>query len=73
MTDFNDTTPFAAPFSMVDNPRMEFVMEVRLTFPEVYTMAPVPAGGMRSAVLVQGGTFEGPLIKGRAIPGSGGD
>lgn len=73
MSTFSDTTPFPGPFSTVDNPRMEFVMEVRLTFPEVYSMAPVPAGGMRSAVLVQGGTFEGPLIKGRAIPGSGGD
>jgi len=73
LSTFSDTTPFPGPFSTVDNPRMEFVMEVRLTFPEVYSMAPVPAGGMRSAVLVQGGTFEGPLIKGRAIPGSGGD
>jgi hypothetical protein len=73
MADFNDTTPFEGPFSVLDNPRLEFVMEVRLTFPEAYSMAPVPAGGMRSAVLVQGGTFEGPLLKGRAIPGSGGD
>lgn len=31
MPDFNDTTPFAAPFSELDNPRLEFVMEVRLT------------------------------------------
>ena len=71
--DFNDTTPFAAPFSELDNPRLEFVMEVRLTFPEVYTIAPHPFGGMRSAVLVKGGTFEGPNLKGRAVPGSGGD
>ena len=61
--DFNDTTPFAAPFSELDNPRLEFVMEVRLTFPEVFTIAPHPSGG----------SFEGPLLKGRAIPGSGGD
>ena len=65
--------PFTAPFSTLDNPRLEFVMEVRLTFPEVYTLANVPSGGMRSAVLVSGGTFEGPLLKGRAVPGSGGD
>jgi hypothetical protein len=71
--EFSDTTPFTGPFSEVDNPRMELVMEVRLQFPQVYTMAPVPRGGMRTAVLVQGGTFEGPLLKGRAIPGSGGD
>ena len=45
---FNDTTPFAPPFSVLDNPRLEFVMEVRLTFPEVHTIAPHPNGGMRS-------------------------
>ena len=73
MTEFSDTTPFKGPFSELDNPRMEFVMEVRLKFPEIYQMAPIPRGGMRSAVLVQSGTFEGPLLKGRAIPGSGGD
>ncbi len=73
MADFSDTTPFAGPFSTIDNPRMEFVMEVRLQFPEVYTMAPIPTGGARTAVLVKGGTFEGPNLKGRAVPGSGGD
>ena len=73
MSTFSDTTPFAGPFSTLDNPRLELVMEVRLSFPEVYTMAPLPGGGMRTAVLVQGGTFEGPLLKGRAVPGSGGD
>ena len=73
MTEFNDTSPFTGPFSTLDNPRMEFVMEVRLQFPEVYSMAPHPFGGMRSAVLVKSGTFEGPQLRGRAIPGSGGD
>ena len=71
--EFSDTTPFDGPYSTVDNPRLELVMEVRLAFPEVYTMAPLPGGGMRTAVLVQGGTFEGPLLKGKAVPGSGGD
>ncbi len=65
--------PFTPPFSTFDNPRLEFAMEVRLTFPETYAMPDVPAGGMRSAVLVEGGTFEGPHIKGRAVPHSGGD
>ncbi|MEO5705770.1 MAG: DUF3237 domain-containing protein [Alteraurantiacibacter sp.] len=73
MTDFSDTTPFTAPFSTIDNPRLEMVMEVRLNFPEAYSMVPLPGGGMRTAVLVQEGTFEGPLLKGKAIPGSGGD
>lgn len=65
--------PFTPPFSTFDNPRLEFVMEVRLTFPETYTMVNVPRGGNRSAVLVESGTFEGPALKGRAVPGSGGD
>ena len=73
MTEYTDTTPFEPPFSTLENPRLELVMEVRLQFPEAYSMAPVPRGGMRSAVLVKGGTFEGPRLKGRAIPGSGGD
>lgn len=73
MDTFSDTTPFTAPFSTIDNPRLEMVMEVRLNFPEVYSMVPLPGGGMRTAVLVQEGTFEGPLLKGKAIPGSGGD
>lgn len=73
MPEFSDTTPFAAPFSQLDNPRLELVMEVRLKFPEAYSMVPLPGGGMRTAVLVREGTFEGPLLKGRAIPGSGGD
>ena len=71
--EFSDTTPFPGPFSTIDNPRLEFAMEVRLAFPEAYSMAPLPGGGMRTAVLVKGGTFEGPLLKGRAVPGSGGD
>ena len=73
MPEFNDSTPFSGPYSTLDNPRLEFVMEVRLTFPEVYTLANVPSGGMRSAVLVSGGRFTGPLLNGREVPGSGGD
>jgi hypothetical protein len=33
----------------------------------------IPSGGMRSAVYVDEGTFEGPRLKGRAVPNSGGD
>lgn len=61
------------PFSAMDNPRLEFALEVRLTFPNAYMIANTPWGGNRSAVLVESGTFEGPEIKGRAVPGSGGD
>jgi hypothetical protein len=60
-------------FSTIDNPRLEFAMEVRLQFPRVQTIPNTPAGGNRSAVYVESGTFEGPKLKGRAVPGSGGD
>jgi hypothetical protein len=73
MTDFNDTTPFKPPVSEAENPRLEFVMEVRLAFPGGYSMAPLPGGGMRTAVLVKEGVFEGPLLRGKALPGAGVD
>ena len=58
------------PFSTMDNPRLEFALEVRLAFPRVQTILNVPAGGMRSAVYVTEGTFEGPTLRGKAVPGS---
>lgn len=61
------------PFSTMDNPHLEFALEVRLAFPTAYMIANTPWGGNRSAVLVESGTFQGPEIKGRAVPGSGGD
>lgn len=60
-------------FSTMDHPHLEFVMEVRLKFPDVQMIANTPAGGNRSAVYVREGTFEGPKLKGRVVPGSGGD
>jgi hypothetical protein len=67
------TEPYASPYSTIDNPRLEFAMEVRLTFPRVHTIVGTPMGGNRSAVYVDGGTFEGPALRGKAVPGSGGD
>jgi len=63
----------SAEFSTMDNPRLEFVMEVRLTFPRVQMIRNLPQGGSRGAVYVEGGTFEGPRLKGKAVPNSGGD
>jgi len=60
-------------FSTMDNPKLEFAMEVRLKFTRVQTIPLMPSGGMRSAVYVDEGTFEGPRLKGRAVPNSGGD
>ena len=61
------------PFSSMDNPRLEFAMEVRLSFPKAQMIANTPAGGSRSAVYVESGTFEGPRLNGKAVPWSGGD
>jgi len=60
-------------FSEMDNPRLEFVMAVRLRFTRVQSIPDTPAGGMRSAVYVDGGEFEGPTLRGKAVPNSGGD
>jgi Protein of unknown function (DUF3237) len=63
----------AGPYSTLNNPRLEFAMEVRLAFPRVQMIANTPAGGHRSAVYVESGTFEGPRLRGKAVPNSGGD
>jgi hypothetical protein len=62
-----------ALYSTMDNPRLEFVMAVRLRFTRVQTLPNVPTGGMRSAVYVDSGEFLGPRLKGKAVPNSGGD
>jgi hypothetical protein len=62
-----------ALYSTIDNPRLEFAMEIRLRFPSAQMIPNTPAGGGRSAVYVESGTFEGPKLRGRAVPHSGGD
>ena len=61
------------PFSTMDNPRLEFAMAVTLRFTRVQMIPDTPNGGMRSAVYVDDGEFEGPQLRGRAVPNSGGD
>ena len=60
-------------FSTLDNPRLEFALEVTLKFTRHNSIPNTPMGGMRSAVYVDEGVFEGPALKGRAVPNSGGD
>ena len=60
-------------FSTMENPRLEFVMAVTLRFTRVQMIPNTPNGGMRSAVYVDEGVFEGPRLRGRAVPNSGGD
>lgn len=60
-------------FSTLDKPHLEFAMEVRLRFTRVQAIPDTPTGGMRTAVYVDSGEFEGPRLKGKAVPNSGGD
>lgn len=60
-------------YSTLAHPHLEFAFECRLMFTRVFSIPGVPNGGFRSAVLVDEGVFEGPTLKGRAIPNSGGD
>ena len=60
-------------FSTLDNPHLEFAFECRLMFTRVFSIPDIHNGGFRSAVLVDEGTFEGPRLRGRAVPNSGGD
>lgn len=60
-------------FSTLDHPRLEFAMAVTLKFTRVQMIPDTPSGGARSAVYVDEGVFEGPRLRGRAVPNSGGD
>jgi hypothetical protein len=52
--------------------RLEFALEMRLSLGERIHI-PVADGFTRGAVLVREGSFSGPGISGRIVPGSGGD
>lgn len=68
------TTTFMFPeTSMLDNPRLEFAFECRLRFTRVQVIPDMPTGAGRGAVYVDSGEFEGPRIRGKAVPNSGGD
>lgn len=60
-------------FSTPDKPHLEFAFECRLMFTHAFAVPNVHNGGFRSFVPVEEGHFEGPRLRGRAIPGSGGD
>lgn len=59
--------------STLEQPHLEFAFEVRLRFTRVQSVKALPSGGARSAVYVDSGEFQGPRLKGRAVPNSGGD
>jgi len=65
-------TPFSGA-SLLNEPKMEFAFEVRLKFTRVQNIPEMPTGAGRGAVYVDEGTFEGPHLRGKAVPNSGGD
>ena len=67
------TEPFGDARSLLDAPKLEFAFEVRLRFTRVQNIPPMPTGAGRGAVYVDSGEFHGPLLKGKAVPNSGGD
>jgi Protein of unknown function (DUF3237) len=59
--------------STMELPELEFAFAIRLRFTRTSMVPDLPGGGWRSAVYVDDGEIEGPLLNGKAIPGSGGD
>jgi hypothetical protein len=54
-------------------PAFAFALEVRLKFRPLPKVRDMPSGGDRGMVVLDGGTFEGPLLSGVALANSGGD
>lgn len=59
--------------STMTEPRLEFAFGLRLRFTRVQNIRMMPTGAGRGAVYVDSGEFDGPLLRGRAVPDSGGD
>lgn len=54
-------------------PRFEFAFSVRITLNGAHYFGLSPLGAERAAVYVKEGSFEGPNIRGKVLPDSGGD
>jgi len=65
--------PFGSARSLLHEPKLEFAFEVRLHFTRVQNIPNMPTGAGRGAVYVDSGEFEGPRLRGKAVPNSGGD
>lgn len=59
--------------STVDEARLEYLFQIRLHFTRVQNIADMPSGAGRGAVYLDSGVIEGPRLRGRAVPNSGGD
>jgi hypothetical protein len=60
-------------YSTLEEPVLEFAFAITLRFTRVSAILDTPAGGWRSGVYVDSGEVDGPRLKGRAVPNSGGD
>ena len=54
-------------------PRLEFAFSIRIRLKPATYMGVSPWGNERAAVYLDEGSVEGPDIRGRVVPGSGGD
>jgi hypothetical protein len=54
-------------------PHLEFAFSVRITLHPARYFGASPLGAQRAAVYVKDGAFEGPAIRGKVLPDSGGD
>ena len=52
----------------IPGPKTEFVMQLKVTLGEAYTLGETPHG-RRTVIPITGGTFEGPLLRGTILPG----
>ena len=59
--------------SSVLEPKLEFAFEVRLQFAQSVLIEQMPSGAGRGGTYLGTGVFEGPKLKGTAVPNSGGD
>jgi hypothetical protein len=56
------------------DPKFEFAFSVRIKLkPPAMYLRPSLMGSERAAIYLEDGDFEGPTIRGRVLPGSGGD
>ena len=53
---------------MIDALRTEFALEARVTIGDALVVGSTP-GGLRRVVPITGGSFEGPKLRGRVLPG----
>jgi len=54
-------------------PRLEYAFSIAITLSRPYFLKPTNMGATRAAVYAAEGTIEGPGIKGKVVPMSGGD